>query len=279
MDLRHVVDHVLLNDTKVLVEREREIMSKVLHHLREVDHRKLYADLGYSSMFAYCTEELKYSPDQAWRRISACRMLTTLPEIEAKLDRGELNLTVLGMAKSYFKENDLSLIEQRQVLDEIANKSKRDVEKILAADSIPAPAHASERKVSRTQTKVSLVLDDAVVEKLKELQALLSHTKKRELPELIDFLCTQELEKRKKYFATIKSSASAQAKKRPTRAIPAAIKKALWVRAQARCQHPGCHSRHFLQIHHRIPYSQGGSHALENLRLLCHAHHARGHFS
>ena len=36
MDLRHVVDQVLLNDTKVLVEREREIMSKVLHHLREV---------------------------------------------------------------------------------------------------------------------------------------------------------------------------------------------------------------------------------------------------
>ncbi|HAZ13152.1 MAG TPA: hypothetical protein DCY86_10225 [Bdellovibrionales bacterium] len=107
--------------------REREIMSKVLHHLREVARRKLYPDLGYSSMFAYCTDELKYSPDQAGRRISACRMLATLPEIEKKLDRGELNLTVLGLAKSYIKENNLTLPEQRQLLDEIANKTKREV--------------------------------------------------------------------------------------------------------------------------------------------------------
>ncbi|HAZ13397.1 MAG: hypothetical protein A2X86_14765 [Bdellovibrionales bacterium GWA2_49_15] len=127
MDLRHVVDQVLINDTKVLVEREREIMSKVLHYLREVDRRKLYADIGYSSMFAYCTDELRYSPDQAGRRISACRMLATLPEIEEKLDRGELNLTVLGLAKSYFKENNLTLAQQRELLDEITNKPKREV--------------------------------------------------------------------------------------------------------------------------------------------------------
>ncbi|MBI2520225.1 MAG: HNH endonuclease [Bdellovibrio sp.] len=215
---------------------------------------------------------------QSWLRISACRMLATLPEIEEKLDRGELNLTVLGMANTYFKEQQLTLSEQRQVLEEIANKPKRDVEKMLAPDSIPAPAHASERKVSRTQTKVTLVLDDVVVEKLKELQALLSHTKKHQLPELIEFLCTQELEKRKKSFETVKSPASTHIK-RQTRAIPSAIKKALWARAEARCQHPGCYSRHFLQIHHRVPYAQGGAHTLENLRLLCHAHHARKHFS
>jgi len=277
MDLRHIVDQVLLNDTKVLVEREREIMSKVLHHLREVDRRKLYAELGYSSMFAYCTDELKYSPDQSGRRISACRMLATLPEIEEKLDRGELNLTVLGLAKSYIKENNLTLPEQRQLLEEISNKPKGEVEKMLAPDFLPAPAHASTQKISKTQTKVTLVLDDAVMEKLQELQALFSHTKKRELPELIEFLCTQELEKRKKSCATVKS-APAQVKNQ-TRAIPTLIKKALWAKAEALCQYPGCHSRHFLQIHHRVPYAQGGTHAIENLRLLCHAHHARGHFS
>ncbi|HAZ13153.1 MAG TPA: hypothetical protein DCY86_10230 [Bdellovibrionales bacterium] len=34
-----------------------------------------------------------------------------------------------------------------------------------------------------------------------------------------------------------------------------------------------------MQIHHRVPYAQGGTHTMENLRLLCHAHHAWGHFS
>ena len=34
MDLRHLVDGVLLQDTKKLAGREREIMSEVLHHLQ-----------------------------------------------------------------------------------------------------------------------------------------------------------------------------------------------------------------------------------------------------
>ncbi|OFZ13629.1 MAG: hypothetical protein A2X86_20845 [Bdellovibrionales bacterium GWA2_49_15] len=53
---------------------------------------------------------------------------------------------------------------------------------MLAPDFLTAPAHASTQKVSKTQTKVTLVLDDAVMEKLQELQALFSHTKKRDLP-------------------------------------------------------------------------------------------------
>ena len=131
MDLRHIAGEVLLQDTKKLARREREIISQVLHHLREVDRRKLYAELGFSSLFSYCTDELKYSPDQAQRRICTCRMLAALPEIEKKLDDGSLNLTILGMANSYFKENNLDTNDKREVLDQISNKPKREVEKCL----------------------------------------------------------------------------------------------------------------------------------------------------
>jgi len=265
MDLRHVVDGVLLEDTKKLAVREREIMSQVLHHLREIDRRKLYADLGFSSMFAYCTDELKYSPDQAQRRISACRMLSELPQIEKKLDDGSLNLTVLGMANTFFREHRLGLKDKQLLLEKIEGKSKKEVEVLLAPELSPALVSGTARRYSKTQTKVTLILDDAVVEKLKELQALLSHTKRRELPELIDFLCTRELEKRK-------GSARAAA-----RGIPACVRKAVWAKAQGRCQHPECSSKHFLQIHHVRAFSEGGTHAIENLKLLCHAHHARGH--
>ncbi len=291
MELRHLVDEVLLHDTKTLVGHEREIMSHVLHHLREIERRKLYADLGHSSMFAYCTIDLKYSSDQAQRRICASRLLAVLPEIEKSLDDGSLNLTTLGMANNYFNQHHLLLEDQKNVLEIIANKSKRQVEKILARDTSHAPDSASLRCYSKTQTKVTLVLNDTVVARLKELQALFSHSKKRELPELIDFLCTQELERRKKSankLPTIKvpnknsaKIATASGPRIPalaaSRKIPAAIKKQVWARAQGKCQYPKCSSQHFLQIHHRTPYALGGTHTAANLKLLCHAHHAREH--
>jgi hypothetical protein len=279
MDLRHLIDRVLLQDTKKLTGREREIMSEVLHHLREIERRKLFADLGYSSMFAYCTQELKYSPDQAQRRICASRLLATLPEIEKKLDDGSLNLAILGMANSFFNQKNLDMDEKWEVLEQISNKSKRDVEKMLAPDSLHAPGNEAERKISKTQTKVTLILQDSVVEKLKALQALLSHTKKHDLPELIDFLASKELAKREKSAATNRVPKSKpQGTAVVGRTIPSAVKKELWSKAKGQCQHPLCSSKHFLQIHHVIPYSEGGAHIIENLKLLCHAHHSREHW-
>ncbi|MDP2812589.1 MAG: HNH endonuclease signature motif containing protein [bacterium] len=305
MNLKHLVDAVLLADTKKLARQEREIMSQVLHYMCEIDRRKLFADLGFSSMFAYATTELKYSPDQAQRRISACRMLAELPQIEQKLDDGSLNLTVLGMANSFFKENNCGTEEKQNLLAQIEGKSKKEVEIILAPELPPAPVNGTTHKYSKTQTKVTLILDDAVVEKLKELQALFSHTKKRNLPELLDFLCTNELAKQTKASATVRTTHTPTTQtpatqtpatqtpttqtpttqipttqtfaKRASRAIPASIKKEVRTLAKGKCQHPLCHSRNFLQIHHIIPYAEGGLHTSENLKLLCQAHHARGH--
>ena len=52
-----------LNDG-ILIERHDAV---VLHHLREVERRFLFAELGYSSLFEYCISELKYSAGSAQR--------------------------------------------------------------------------------------------------------------------------------------------------------------------------------------------------------------------
>ena len=38
------------------------------------------------------------------------------------------------------------------------------------------------------------------------------------------------------------------------------------------CQHPGCDARTFLQYDHVVPYGQGGSTVVVNLRRLCGTH-------
>ena len=80
------------------------------------------------------------------------------------------------------------------------------------------------------------------------------------------------------------ADASAHRPRAPSaRAIPAAIKRAVWQRDQARCAFVDpltgrrCSSQHLLQIDHLQPVARGGGADLRNLRLLCEAHHLRRH--
>lgn len=63
---------------------------------------------------------------------------------------------------------------------------------------------------------------------------------------------------------------------RTSRTIPRAIRRALRIR-DGRCRFPGCSQRRFVDGHHIQHWSQGGETSLENLVLLCRAHHRKVH--
>jgi len=59
--LRTLPDELLLKTTKELAQREREITLSILLHLQEVERRRLYARLGFSSLYESAGTELGYS--------------------------------------------------------------------------------------------------------------------------------------------------------------------------------------------------------------------------
>jgi hypothetical protein len=63
---------------------------------------------------------------------------------------------------------------------------------------------------------------------------------------------------------------------RRTRAIPAAIDRALRERDQG-CRFPGCEKTRFVDAHHIRHWAQGGETSLDNLVLLCRHHHRLVH--
>jgi hypothetical protein len=63
---------------------------------------------------------------------------------------------------------------------------------------------------------------------------------------------------------------------RRTRAIPAAIRRALWIRDQG-CRFPGCANERFLHGHHVQHWLHGGRTSLDNLVMLCSVHHRQIH--
>jgi hypothetical protein len=60
------------------------------------------------------------------------------------------------------------------------------------------------------------------------------------------------------------------------RTVPGAIARVLRHRDQA-CRFPGCERRKWLKGHHLVHWARGGGTDLDNLILLCHAHHRLVH--
>jgi hypothetical protein len=64
---------------------------------------------------------------------------------------------------------------------------------------------------------------------------------------------------------------------RRSRKIPGWLRRLVYHRDGNQCQHPGCPNIRWLQVHHIIPWAQGGSTDLDNLILLCGVHHRLVH--
>ncbi|HUF98483.1 MAG TPA: DUF222 domain-containing protein [Ilumatobacter sp.] len=63
---------------------------------------------------------------------------------------------------------------------------------------------------------------------------------------------------------------------RTTRAVPNRLRRLIELRDQGCCI-PGCTNTLGLQVHHLIPWSQGGTSEMTNLVLICDAHHHQHH--
>src|SRR5262245_25099760 len=139
--LKYKNNQVLVSELSCLVKQERELLTKILHYLKELDARKLYLKLGYSSLFSYVTEALGYSEAAAQRRIYAMRLIRDLPEVEDKIESGKISLSVASQMQSFFQKEAKSKKEQEklnkaqklELINQLEGISSRNCEKVLAA--------------------------------------------------------------------------------------------------------------------------------------------------
>lgn len=254
MDLRHLTDKVLLLDTKKLVSEEREVTVKVLHHIKEIDRRKLYSDLNFSSLHEYCIKELGYSEGGAHRRITSARLIKDIPSIEKRIEQGKLSLSNITSANKFFKDHDIRDVNiKKDVLFQIENLSKRECDQKLFELS----------GANRPKTTTLTILDSTYV-KLQEVKDLSG--KIFNVDELISFMAEAANEKilKEKFKQTVSKGSPPPAE--VNRVIPAEIKRKVFKRDQ-KCVN--CGSIHNLNYDHKKPYALGGGNTIENIRLLC----------
>ena len=104
----------LLSRTKILVQKERDIHIQVLHHLAEINSRKLYLEQGFSSLFDYAVRELGYSEGAAYRRIKAMKLCQDLPGTEDQLQSGMLSLSTASQLQVFFEKQAKKAKEKKK---------------------------------------------------------------------------------------------------------------------------------------------------------------------
>jgi hypothetical protein len=162
-------------------------------------------------------------------------------------------------------------------------------------DSEPptAPLSPSERAkcepLGGKRYHIRFVADEDFHRQLQELRALLRHqVPDGDVAKILaraTSLLLEQVRKQKigacaspRFRQTSSSSSRSDApSKTPSRAIPAAIRRAVWARDVGRCTYVSqegrrCGSRDFLEFHHQVPWARSRQHTISNVRLRCRSH-------
>lgn len=268
MNLRHLTDKALLADTRLLVAHEREISLKVLHHLKEIERRRLFADLGYPSLFEYTVRELGYSEPSAARRISAARLLKDMPEIAKRIENGTFSLTNLSLVSKLFKNEDITdVVAKKEILKQIEGTTKKECEKVLMT-MIP-PADIPKENIKRVNAQMHAVKINFSEETLWMFTELKSRHAHRRISQdqLLHEIFKASLDEYKRKHEPNAKFTTLVAEPCNDRYIAMDLKKYIFKRDEGKCTN--CGSIHKLEYDHIKPFSLGGKTSKENLRLLC----------
>ena len=272
-DLNVLSDPDLVAEIARRAARERHATADIIRILIEFDRRRLYLAEGYSSLFAYCTQVLHYSEHGAFNRIEVARAAARWPQLLDALEDGSLHLAGARLLAPHLTEDNLD-----GALADARYKSKREIEEVAAG-----LAHRNLLvAVAAEQYRLHLTISRATRDRLRQVQALLSHQVPDVNPAVIfDQALALLLEKleQQRFAATSQPRPQPARPASPrSRRIPAAVKRDVWKRDDGRCAFVGrqgrCAERHRLEFHHIEPYAAGGKSTVTNIELRCRAHNA-----
>ncbi|MBX3019059.1 MAG: HNH endonuclease [Bdellovibrionaceae bacterium] len=137
MTLINLTDASLVDRFQKLVRTERKITHLILECIAEIDRRQLYLDKAFPSLFEYLTQAHGYSAGAAQRRISAARLLKEVPQVAAKIEAGQINLSQIALTVQTIKQAEKQFSEKMdseaklELLEKLEAKSFVETQQIL----------------------------------------------------------------------------------------------------------------------------------------------------
>jgi hypothetical protein len=303
MRFSEMTNEQVLASLKAVVGEGHRIVAKIVAYLAEVEERRIHLELACASMFDLCTRKLGFSEGEAFRRITAARLVRRFPAVLDAIASGRVHLSSVVLLRDHFSESNVDAL-----LEQASGKSKREVEELVArlapkadvsstirklperaslAPSMPismqtptVPPKPQVQPLSESRFRVQLTASSELREKLEHARRLMRHRNPGgDLAVVIEHaldLLIEKLEKAKLGKAERPRAATTTTPKDPANVTRAARREVV-ERDGVRCSFVGtngerCSSRDFLEFDHRTPRALGGTGDATNLRLLCRAH-------
>ncbi|HXH30365.1 MAG TPA: HNH endonuclease signature motif containing protein [Bacteriovoracaceae bacterium] len=255
---QNLSNNLLHKETVNASKSEKAATITLLRFLSEVSSRKVFLDYGHSTLHKYVMIELGYSESEAWTRIGAMRLVTTVPGVEKKIESGDLSLFSAALVQSHIQNEGLDpkSDEVKAAVKQAEEVPTRKLKQILN------PEAPKDKKVT---------LNQRVLEKIKKLQESWGDNSEIEIFEALLDEKIKELELNKTERMTKTDSNS------KIRYIPISTKREALDRSRNQCEHihasgKRCDQRRFLEFDHIKPYALGGNRSPQNIRVLCRNH-------
>lgn len=277
-NLKLLSDENLDQSLFVFVRKEKEVLKEILCHIAEVDRRRLFLRLGFSSLYVYLTERMGYDGGSAQRRIDAARLSQQVPSVLESIDQGEITLaqvTFLQKSLRQAKECRLSLESKTELLEALKNRTLAETQvevcKTLNIELKETPKISYQANES---VRLEVTLTKEQWEKMKTMRELLSSTlPSGEWDQVLEYVAGKVIEQKTR---GAKSRSSAE-EKNEVGVLSPRLKRQVLQRDQC-CQYQNrktgriCASKWNLQVDHIRPRWAGGSNELSNLRAVCANH-------
>lgn len=133
MDIFRLTDGELWRGLKELAARERYLAADAVAYVAEIERRRLALKRGWTSMFDYCVQSLRWSEATAFRRTRAARVVRRFPlTLEMQYD-GRLHIEGLGILYAFMDQKDFPALLLKAV-----GKTAKEIE-WMAAERRVAP--------------------------------------------------------------------------------------------------------------------------------------------
>jgi len=198
--------------------------------------------------------------------------------------------TIQNFIRNQAKQNKriYSLDDKKALVERIENKSKREVEGLLAKIDPSSVTKDKERVITSTQTEIRFTADVALLKKLKRIKGLWAHKNSNpNYNELLNMMADYVLAKEDPEVRADKTRSKGKVtspekpgleKNKISRYLPQSIKNEVIKRDGWQCGYVDkdtgkrCGSTFGLEFNHKKEFSLGGKSVAENLELLCRCH-------
>jgi hypothetical protein len=130
------------------------------------------------------------------------KLLKELPELEVKIETGDLTLTNIAQAQTFFNSQSkdsnqkCEIEDKKEILKNLENKSTREAERTLLQLSPESLPKERLRQLTEDKMELRLILDQETKEALDKIKALLSHRHKNlSMGELVKIIAKETLRK------------------------------------------------------------------------------------